>query len=215
MNSDYDSESAGKRLDNLAAERRSDRHSGFQLSRSRWPGAYKIVQNGSVMRLVFVGANSDSTVEHREVVAHIQGVLWRHDLPPFTNASISPNRAKFLRQSVSLTGLGNPTFDAALRGILDVLTFFSGQVPRDTLQGSLEFCPFGRYGSVDMANRYFTSVKDAVGEMNLPFRRDVDPQGILSRFAGANHIIVIKILLNILNGRHRLLANLGKFLGYF
>jgi len=98
-------------LEYLAEERRRNAISGIQLSRctkvngclendeidlnhfsqvSDWPNAYRVVQSRSVKQLVFVEGNhnehdTESTNVLNEVVAHVQGIIWRHDLPPFRN----------------------------------------------------------------------------------------------------------------------------------
>ncbi|KIL57949.1 hypothetical protein M378DRAFT_60403, partial [Amanita muscaria Koide BX008] len=125
-----------------------------------------------------------------EAIVHIQGIIWRHDLPPFQNQSIfserTPRRTKYLRQSVSLTGLGTPTFEAALKGVLDVYALFSGYVNHKNLKACSICDNYSEYTSFESSNRYFTTTKDApASEKHIPFTSEVDPYGILSGLANS------------------------------
>ncbi|KAF8327492.1 hypothetical protein F5887DRAFT_1077138 [Amanita rubescens] len=199
MNGNHDLEAAAKQLESLAEERRVNIVSGIQLSRctkaSDWPDAFNVVQMKSIKQLVFsekISKDQDSAMNHmNEVVAHVQGIIWRHDLPPFRNQAIerNANKAKYLRQGVSLTGLGTPTFDAALSGILDVYSLFSRHVPRDKLKPCSCIDAYGEFTSIESSNRYFTSIKDCgLTEKHITFSSEIDPYGILTSFENSSYI---------------------------
>ncbi|KAF8333773.1 hypothetical protein F5887DRAFT_1079945 [Amanita rubescens] len=180
-----------KRLEQLAVERHVNAISGIQLSRctkaSDWPNGYRVIDMKTKKQLVFAdGANKNDV---NEVVAHIQGIIWRHDLPPFPNQPITANRAKYLRQNVSLTGLGSPTFEKALKGILDIYSLFRGHVPREKLKPCSCIDSYGEYTSIESSCRYFSSIKDCgPKEKHIPFGSEIDPYGILSSIENTSYV---------------------------
>ena len=100
------------------------------------------------------------------------------------------NRTKYLRQCISLTGLGTPTFEAAVEGILDIYSLFSSHVPRNRLKPSTCCDTYGEFTSVETSNRYFTSIKDS-GPMveHIAFSNEIDPHGILANLATNSNYI--------------------------
>lgn len=100
-----------KELERLATDRRTNINSGFQLSRNtkvkfsyemitgisffsgdqenHWPRAFGIMAANEEKLLVFKAVkNKGITTDTVEVVAHVQGIIWRHDLPPFQNRTV-------------------------------------------------------------------------------------------------------------------------------
>ena len=158
------------------------------------------------MRLIHAQRKPTSNVS--EVVAHIQGVIWKHDLPPFRDRSMyvyirkiykrvclffalksTSKRTRYLRQSISLTGLGTPTFNASLQGVLNVFTLFSNHVPRDALNNCENICnSYGNHPGIDISNRYFSSIKNTPMEKRIPFEQHEDPHGILARLETPNYV---------------------------
>lgn len=99
------------------------------------------------------------------------------------------NRAKYLRQGISLTGLGTPTFEEALKGILDIYALFSGHVPREKLRPCACIDRYGEFSSIESSNRYFTSIKDCgPTEKHVSFSTEIDPHGVLSSFESTGYI---------------------------
>ncbi|KAF8329028.1 hypothetical protein F5887DRAFT_1081409 [Amanita rubescens] len=218
MNGDYDLKAAGNdhitsvnckalwltqhnlladQLEYLSGERSVSAVSGIQLSRftnvSDWPNAYRVLHMKSAKQLVYAeGTRKDPETTMSdlvEVVVHVQGIIWRHDLPPFRNQEITAKKARYLRQSVSLTGLGTPTFEAAVKGILDVYSLFGGHVPRDKLKPCGCIDAYGEFTSIDSSNRYFSSIKDCgPTERQIPFSSDTDPYGILSNLENSGYV---------------------------
>jgi hypothetical protein len=89
---------------------------------------------------------------------------------------------------VSLTGLGAPSFDASIQGILDIYAFFATHVCRDNLKALGSCGKFGDHTSLDITNRYFTSLANAASEKVIDFPKDVDPLGILASLQTPNYI---------------------------
>ena len=96
---------------------------------------------------------------------------------------------KYLRQGIKLTGLGASTFNASMQGILNVFTLFSNHIPCDTLKNCENICnTFGQHTSIDISNRYFSSIKNVPSERNVPFGKHVNPYGILARLQTPNYV---------------------------
>jgi hypothetical protein len=89
---------------------------------------------------------------------------------------------------VSLTGLGAPSFDASIQGLLDVYALFATHVSRDSLKVLGSCSKYGDHTSLDILNRYFTSVANAAAEKAKDFTKEVDPFGILSNLQTSNYI---------------------------
>jgi hypothetical protein len=106
------------------------------------------------------------------------GILTRHI------QRITANRYKFLRQAITLSGLGTPTFKNALMAASEIY----GHFDRQFLEGILDSwasspvddneCP-----CLTMSNRYFTPSNEAHGLEAVPFHKGVDPRGILQNMA--------------------------------
>jgi hypothetical protein len=89
---------------------------------------------------------------------------------------------------VSLTGLGAPSFDAGIQGLLDIYAMFASHVSRDNLKALGSCGKYGDHTSLDISNRYFTSVANTVSEKAMDFPKDVDPFGILASLQTPNYI---------------------------
>ena len=81
-----------------------------------------------------------------------------------------------------------PSFNLSMQGFLDVFMMFRGRVPQDALQPCENLTTYGDYPGIDISNRYFTSVKNAAAEKIVPFTKEEDPHGILTRLQTTNHI---------------------------
>jgi len=100
----------------------------------------------------------------------------------------STKLVKYLRQGVSLTGLGTPLFDSSIQAIMDIYALFCRSVPRDKLQPCSFTDHYGQYTGIEMANRFFSPRKDFPTSKSIPFSTDIDPKGILARVAGTSFI---------------------------
>jgi hypothetical protein len=89
---------------------------------------------------------------------------------------------------VSLTGLGTPTFEVAMWGVLDVYALFSSYAPRDIMKNCENIDSYGEYMALELSNCYFSSIKRAAGQKYVPFNKEVDPYGILTCFENGNHV---------------------------
>ena len=95
---------------------------------------------------------------------------------------------RYLKQGVSLTGLGTPLFDSSIQAIMDIYALFCRSVPRDKLQPCSFMDHYGQYTAIEMSNRFFSPRKDFPMSKSIPFSADVDPKGILARAIGTSFI---------------------------
>jgi hypothetical protein len=134
----------------------------------------------------------------------IRGVLCEKDLPLLaekptyvaiieTEEAITtlyrttPERYKFLRQGVTITGLGTPTFEKAVEVAQEVYEVLKREFPEGQLEGWTASNFRGHY-ALGISNRYFTPIKDAKDMAHIPFDSVVDPRGILESMAKAGYI---------------------------
>ncbi|KAF8340895.1 hypothetical protein F5887DRAFT_1076842 [Amanita rubescens] len=191
----YDIIGASSRIEQIASERSQFRRAGIQLAeltkRPDWTTSYRIYQsnNASGTRHI-VHAKKDleliDPAEIEEVVISLQGVLWKHDLPPFSQKVVmrSPNRIRFLRQSVTLTGFGTPTFEHGIKSLMEVHALFGRYLPENKLGEctAIDKCN-NKFLGIHLSNRYFTTLHDAPDAPHIPFAEGIDPYGYLADLA--------------------------------
>lgn len=95
--------------------------------------------------------------------------------------------ARYIKQSVTLTGLGSDVFDEMVSGIYDVAEFMGRQV----LDGELkDWVPahVDAHVAVQAGNRYFQWKDSPNAGKAVEFQPFVDPRGVLARMGGENFI---------------------------
>jgi hypothetical protein len=99
----------------------------------------------------------------------------------------SPARYKYLRQSISITGLGTATFEQSVSAVKEIHGCYERSFSEKKLQG-WNAGQFGRYQALNLSNRYFTPKRDAPGLEDRPFSEGVDPKGILEAMKQAGYV---------------------------
>jgi hypothetical protein len=89
------------------------------------------------------------------------------------------SRQPYLRQTLQLTGLGCDKFQDGMDNMQHLHQILSRQVPEGAME-PLVFSQFGRYISLDMATRYFTSRQDDPNGIPMDFDQSTDPKGVLT-----------------------------------
>ena len=94
------------------------------------------------------------------------------------------NRYKFLRQAITLSGLGSATFQNALMAANEIYGHFDRQFSEGTLD-SWNSSPVddNDFHCINLSNRFFTPANEADGLEAIPFHKGVDPRGILQNMA--------------------------------
>lgn len=85
-----------------------------------------------------------------------------------------------MKQSVVLTGLGEPQFETAIRGMLSIYQVFQGLVA--TLQGRLrEWAPTQNSADLELKfhNRLLTRMKDIGDDIEVDMAQVIDPFNVL------------------------------------
>ncbi|KAF8716420.1 hypothetical protein AX14_012357 [Amanita brunnescens Koide BX004] len=151
-----------------------------------WTSAYRVYQSNTgsnTWHIVHAKDNIEleDPANVEEVIISLQGVLWKHDLPPFME-KIHPNspKVKFLRQSVTLTGFGTSTFENSIKALDEVLHFFDRHIPENKLDECTIIDRCGDYVGIHLMNRYFTPQRESSNEAHIPFEPMVDPSGLLA-----------------------------------
>ncbi|KAF8871920.1 hypothetical protein BD779DRAFT_1399291, partial [Infundibulicybe gibba] len=127
--------------------------------------------------------------EIEELVVSVQGIIvGRDELPPFMS-KISPNskHLRYIRQGVSITGLGTTSFANAIENLKKIYVIFSRSIGSAKLQGGTCTLMFGDYPTIESFNRYFTAKKSGHRRQEYALGVDIDPFGTLSSALGAGY----------------------------
>ncbi|KAH6894773.1 hypothetical protein BKA70DRAFT_1375752 [Coprinopsis sp. MPI-PUGE-AT-0042] len=142
MNSEYDLILAAEALEQVAREREGKKLAGVQLSSLTGPKSLRVV------------LKKEDINEQEEVVWHVQGIIQKHELPPFTT-----NMRKAIDNTVYL------------------FTEFSRCVGASDLK-PIAFLEQGKDGPcLDLSNRYFTPRSDDPYGSSIPMDTAIDPTG--------------------------------------
>lgn len=128
------------------------------------------MKDGAIRRLVY---SIDNQGGLEEVVTTIQGIMCKAELPSSNRAT--SKRAKYLRQRVSITGMGNTSFDDATANLI-------------LIEEDPAFSDFKGYKALDTSNRYFTARDDRSENDSIPLGMDVDPHRFLLQAAGGAYV---------------------------
>ena len=102
--------------------------------------------------------------------------------------SIRPsNKAKYLRQSATLTAFGNPVFDKLIENIAAIYAIFKRAVG-DNISENAVYSMYEDSPAIDVANRYFSPRGSADPEEIRPLTAEVDPNGYLAKAAGTTYV---------------------------
>ncbi|KAF9455956.1 hypothetical protein BDZ94DRAFT_1353734, partial [Collybia nuda] len=121
-----------------------------------------------------------------ELIFSVRGLVTAKDLPPILQRPrLSAIRYKYLRQCITISGLGTNAFDHAMATATEIYglfdrTFSDGQLESWTSSSSPSL---GEFVGIDASNRYMTPRKDVPGVEHQPFPPAVDPKGLLESMA--------------------------------
>ncbi|KAF8883848.1 hypothetical protein BD779DRAFT_1674379 [Infundibulicybe gibba] len=202
MDEHYNIEKAAQTLEALAQMRAESAYSGIQLSElcksDNWSTGYSAVRIGNppVWRLIKTtdessapGTEVGTTGEMEELVVSVQGIIvGRDELPPFAS-KISPNskHLRYIRQGVSISGLGTTSFMNAIDSLKKIYALFSRSVGSTNLQSGTPTTTLGDYPTIEAFNRYFTAKKAGAREREYALSVDVDPFGTLAGALGTGY----------------------------
>jgi hypothetical protein len=104
------------------------------------------------------------------------------------NSSRGRDKVRYLRQSISLGGMGTPLFEASIENMIQGYGILARNVPSTHLvpHGIIE--TIDGTSSLNFVNRYFTPKRDAPSARAVPFTREIDPHGILTATGGETYI---------------------------
>ncbi|KAK7032221.1 hypothetical protein VNI00_013395 [Paramarasmius palmivorus] len=128
-----------------------------------------------------ITTNDGGNASAEEVVFTIHGIILQCDLPPIIRPFGKSTSPKHLQQRILLTGLGTPTFNQALDGLVrldSLLRLNLRDTPKELAQN------IGGHPTLGITNRYFTSKRMANEEEHIGFNDSIDPKGILEAFRG-------------------------------
>lgn len=95
---------------------------------------------------------------------------------------------RYLRQSISITGLGSQAFEAVCSALPKVHARFSHYIPAGKLQPLTAIERYRDSLTIEMSNCYLSTRRKDHNEVHIPFTKDIDPKGALSRAVGNQYI---------------------------
>ena len=130
--------------------------------------------------------NRYSTIQRKE---HVRlKCAFKLDTILKNSLLIRPNgKAKYLRQSATLTAFGNSVFDKPIENIAAIYAIFKRAVG-DNISESAVYSMYEDFPAIDVANRYFTPRDGADCEEIRPLTAEVDPNGYLAKVAGSTYV---------------------------
>jgi hypothetical protein len=102
-----------------------------------------------------------------------------------THYSSNNGIVKYLRQSVTITGLQSSTFNKIIRTVAEIHAVFSRAVGTEKLEECQIITSYKRMSALDLSNRYFTPRQDVAEGDELFLSADIDPYGYLASAARA------------------------------
>ena len=88
-----------------------------------------------------------------------------------------------MRQAVTITGLGSPSFTSSVENLNRILLMFANTFPDDKLN-AWQYTQFQTWPAIECYMRYFTEKKLGPQEPDIEFEALVDPYNVLRDLAG-------------------------------
>ena len=92
--------------------------------------------------------------------------------------------AKYLRQSVSITGLQSSIFDKIIQTVTEIHAVLGRTVGIENFEECQIITSYKGMSALQLSNRYFTPREDMAEENQLVLSTDIDPFGYLAKAAG-------------------------------
>ncbi|KAF8231609.1 hypothetical protein L208DRAFT_1276137 [Tricholoma matsutake] len=126
-------------------------------------------------------ANNERDLQPKEIIFTLMGVIASKELPPLRKKpNMPPAKYKLLHQSVTLAGLGMPTFETAIVAAKSIHGAFDHQFAEKTLMAWTESnTDQPMLHGINITNRYFTPKVEAQAMEHIDFLPGMDPHGIL------------------------------------
>lgn len=115
---------------------------------------------------------------------------------------VTKAKARYLQQSVRVTGLGTQAFENDMASINKVHAMMSSHLDKENIkirpwQSEL----YEGHCAMDASTRYFTQQKYVPMEAGLPFDIGVDPMGVLAQLRGGDFIHGLDNKVDYLRGK--------------
>ncbi|PPQ97878.1 hypothetical protein CVT26_013050 [Gymnopilus dilepis] len=187
MDEFYDSQAAADLLSQFA-ESRAQLKPERQLSRLAINDIH--IAMTSETRSWRLGEYDADTGAMEEFSLRVQGIVSAQSLPPITKSTYAdPLKFRpYMRQSITITGLGTEAFQTGYENAMKIFLAFSDSFPEGTLSG-WDSTTFRTYPCIEFNARYFSRTTAGVDKtLSIPFRTEVDPDGVLEKMVDDNFI---------------------------
>jgi hypothetical protein len=126
---------------------------------------------------------------------------------PFAT-SIDPEKLRFLRQSITLSGYDSTHFQQARTAIDLLATFLKGGCNEPGHLKVPETVFAGEHPAIELANRYFTPSRDSDGSDLVEIPKVYDPKGSFSNMLGQEVVFTVD---NVVEYSERFLTSDGLY----
>ncbi|KAL0574859.1 hypothetical protein V5O48_007099 [Marasmius crinis-equi] len=190
MDEHYKSIEAAARVTELAESQITQHHSERDfiaaVTSQPWPDHLHVERVGRPASYRLIAKETGQPDE--EIVFIMHGVLVRKDLPPIEKALGKNSKAGYMSQQVVLSGLGSAVFDRAMDGINAVEKQFRRNLDDDEVETHKIFGTLDGHTTIELSNRYVTSIHATNGLPAIELERDIDPEGYLARAMGGKYV---------------------------
>lgn len=121
-----------------------------------------------------------------ERIRYIQQCLHRNTHSRLN--SPSSKHIRYLKQGVSITGLGLDDFMTQVNTLPDIAALFTRAVNEDKIEPNTIVGQQDDITTLNASNRYFTQKKDAQMGRDVQLDRDIDPHGTLTRLLASGFV---------------------------
>ncbi|RDB31032.1 hypothetical protein Hypma_000164 [Hypsizygus marmoreus] len=92
---------------------------------------------------------------------------------------IDDRQRQYIRQAIMLTALGSPVLEAIVSAIQDIERRFARTLPENAMNPWVP-AVFDDHPAINMGNRYLTDGQYKGTQESIPFKSNVDSDGILA-----------------------------------
>lgn len=220
--------SPGTRLKQIATEGAQYQRAGVQLAefmkvlwslfcrynqlptisqRPDWRTAYRVYQSNSdahTWHIIHSKENQElvNPTKLEEVIITLQGIIWKHDLPPFMDKipwvivlfnhlyrfihmalKAQTKLCSFLATEHYTDRLWDTNFEHSIQSLMEAHALYERHVPAGKLDECSIIDKCSDFLGIHLTNWYFTSHHDAPYAPHIPFDPSVNPYGNLANLA--------------------------------
>ncbi|KAF8067556.1 hypothetical protein FPV67DRAFT_1669440 [Lyophyllum atratum] len=188
----YSKDSAKQSIERLTDESKNEDETCLHdlLKDPKWFESVRIKEAVKEKVFALVHADDKGNPTDEECILTVYGALTKKELPPLKIGlkNLDQGKIRFLKQAISLDGLGSDRFKDAVVAAGAVWELFD----RVFEEGVLESWKDGLAGEgnkhLDMSNMLVTNIKDGSEQQHIPFDAGSDPHSVMDSFLKKGYV---------------------------